>query len=422
MEATTTTLESQIIEQIKAESNFQKEGLAAFTALGIPEKKSEAYKFTPIKSILSKNFDWSTRGEFNAQVNFEDAFYPVENANHLVFLNGVYSHKDSKLQADDNSMTIKAVDLTHEVHAAFGSVADQKNDAFTAWNSANSTAALHIEVSKNKQGTPTFIYHFVDSENQETYAFPRIFVKSNTGSELSIYEKLVVKGDHKAFINSTIEANVDANASLKYTKTQNYPSNIFAVEGIFAKQDTSSRFYTNTFSFSGAVIRNNIVIAIDGENCEGHMNGIYLIDGKTHVDNNTAVDHKAPNTYSNELYKGILKGQSKGVFNGKIYVRPAAQKTNAFQANNNVLLSENATINTKPQLEIWADDVKCSHGCTVGQLDEDAIFYLRARGISKDDAISLVLNAFTKDTLNQVDEELIKENILELIEKGLKNG
>jgi len=422
MEATTTTLESQIIEQINAESDFQKKGLTAFKELGIPEKKSEAYKFTPIKSILSKNFDWTSHGEFKSQINFEKAFYPVENANHLVFLNGIYSEKDSKLTSNENNMTIKAVDLTHEAHAAIGTVADQKHDAFTAWNSANSTTALHIEVSKNKQGTPTFIYQFIDAENQENYVFPRIFVKSNKGSELSIYEKLIVTGDHKIFINSTIEASLEVNASLKYTKTQNYPSNIFAVEGIFAKQETSSRFYTNTFSFSGAVIRNNIVIAIDGENCEGHMNGIYLIDGKTHVDNNTAVDHKAPNTYSNELYKGILKGQSKGVFNGKIYVRPAAQKTNAFQANNNVLLSEKATINTKPQLEIWADDVKCSHGCTVGQLDEDAIFYLRARGIAKDDAISLMLNAFAKDTLNQVDEELIKDNVLELIEKGLKNG
>ncbi|MEP4136102.1 MAG: SufD family Fe-S cluster assembly protein, partial [Cyclobacteriaceae bacterium] len=154
---------------------------------------------------------------------------------------------------------------------------------------------------------------------------------------------------------------------------------------------------------------------IDGENCEGHMNGLYLISGSTHVDNNTTVDHKQPNSFSNELYKGVIDEKARGVFNGKIYVRPDAQKTNAFQSNNNIIMADTATVNSKPQLEIWADDVKCSHGCTTGQLDEDAIFYLRARGISKTRAKALMLNAFAVETLEEIKQDLVKEEIENII-------
>jgi Fe-S cluster assembly protein SufD len=212
---------------------------------------------------------------------------------------------------------------------------------------------------------------------------------------------------------------VQANAELRYTKIQNYLTGTYAVEGIYATQKKDSRFYTNTFSFKAALIRNNIYINVDAENCEAHMNGLYQLGGKTHVDNNTSVDHLKPNCFSNELYKGILDENSRGVFNGKIYVRPEAQKTNAFQSNNNILLSDTATVNTKPQLEIWADDVKCSHGCTTGQLDEEAIFYLRSRGINKKRAKALMLNAFANETLQEVKNDLVTAEIEDIITNKL---
>ena len=155
------------------------------------------------------------------------------------------------------------------------------------------------------------------------------------------------------------------------------------------------------------------------ENCETHMHGLYLLDGTTHVDNHTTVDHKVPNCYSNEVYKGIADGKSIAVFNGKIFVRPNAQQTNAFQANNNILLSDLATIHTKPQLEIWADDVKCSHGCTIGQLDTEALFYLQARGIDRQSARSLLLIAFAEDTLEYVPFDFLKDEIDQLIQSRL---
>ena len=167
------------------------------------------------------------------------------------------------------------------------------------------------------------------------------------------------------------------------------------------------------------MVRNSMTVNIEDENCEAYMFGLFLLDKRSHVDNNTSVDHQKPNTYSNELYKGILDERSTGVFNGKIYVRQEAQKTNAFQANNNILLSNDATLNTKPQLEIWADDVKCSHGCTSGQLDEDAIFYLRARGIDEKSAKGMIINAFAGETMEHLHIDEVKEEVQSLIDQKL---
>ena len=167
------------------------------------------------------------------------------------------------------------------------------------------------------------------------------------------------------------------------------------------------------------MVRNNLQLALDGEGIDSHMYGLYLISKKTLADNHTVVDHRQPNSFSNEFYKGIMDEQAKGVFNGKIYVRPNAQKTNAFQANRNILLGEQATVNTKPQLEIWADDVKCSHGCTSGQLDEEALFYLRTRGVHKDTARAMMLYAFAAELLDTMKNPAIKTYIDSLISERL---
>ncbi|HEY0741827.1 MAG TPA: SufD family Fe-S cluster assembly protein, partial [Chryseosolibacter sp.] len=184
-------------------------------------------------------------------------------------------------------------------------------------------------------------------------------------------------------------------------------------------QKNSSRVNTYTFTLNGKFYRNNLNLILDGEGIESHMYGLYLLNGDTLADNHTVVDHMKPNSFSNELYKGILDDSSKGVFNGKIYVRPQAQKTNAYQNNRNVLLTDSASINTKPQLEIWADDVKCSHGCTTGQIDEEALFYLQSRGINKDTARAMMLYAFAGDVVDHVPNEKMKEYIDALISDRL---
>ena len=184
-------------------------------------------------------------------------------------------------------------------------------------------------------------------------------------------------------------------------------------------QADKSVFTANTVTANGGFVRNNLNIKIDGEYAEANMYGLYIPNGKQHIDNHTVVDHAKPNSNSNELYKGILKGKSTGVFNGKIFVRQDAQKTNAFQSCKNVLLSEDASMNTKPQLEIWADDVKCSHGTTVGQLNDDALFYMQARGISKDSARALLTLAFAQDVIDKFEIVAIKEYLQALIEEKI---
>ncbi|HEY5690038.1 MAG TPA: SufD family Fe-S cluster assembly protein, partial [Cyclobacteriaceae bacterium] len=182
---------------------------------------------------------------------------------------------------------------------------------------------------------------------------------------------------------------------------------------------SSSRVDTFSFTLGGKLIRNNLNIMIDGEGCESHFYGLYLTDGDTLVDNHTVVDHKKPNSFSNELYKGLMDGKSKGVFNGKIFVRPQAQKTNAFQSNRNILLSETSSVNAKPQLEIWADDVKCSHGCTTGQLDTEALFYLQSRGIPKATAKAMLLYAFAGEVIEAIKDEKLRTYIDSIVSERL---
>lgn len=208
-------------------------------------------------------------------------------------------------------------------------------------------------------------------------------------------------------------------AHLDYYKIQDDASKIIQVSNTNIRQLQRSQVNTFTLTLEGQAIRNNLTIAIDGENCESHFHGLYLLKGDTMADNHTVVDHLKPNSFSNEMYKGVMDDLSKGVFNGKIFVRPHAQKTNAFQSNRNILLSDKATVNTKPQLEIWADDVKCSHGCTTGQLNEEAMFYLRTRGIPKDTARAMLLYAFASEVLQHVPNTLLRDYMDGLVSERL---
>ena len=211
------------------------------------------------------------------------------------------------------------------------------------------------------------------------------------------------------------------NSHLTIYKLQNENSETSHISTEQVYQEGDSKFNVNTITMGGELVRNNLNIIIDAMNCETNLNGLYLTEGKQHVDNHTLVDHRKPHCQSNELYKGVMKGQSTGVFNGKVFVRQDAQKTNAFQSNKNILLSDDSSIRSKPELEIYADDVKCSHGSTTGQLDEEGIFYLRSRGISEANAINLLMNAFASDVVNKITSKAFKEKIDALLEERLNN-
>jgi len=239
---------------------------------------------------------------------------------------------------------------------------------------------------------------------------------------LQIVETYATIGSSESFTNQVMEIVVEKEALLEYYKIQNDSAVNNQVSTTHIRQTGKSYSHVVTVSLNGGIIRNNLNLVLEAEYSEGHLYGLYFQGGHTHVDNHTVVDNVTPHCYSNELYKGIIDDKASAVFNGKIFVQPQAQKTNAYQSNKNILLSADASVNTKPQLEIYADDVKCSHGCTIGQLDEDGLFYLRSRGISEKKAQSLLVQAFAIDILEHIKLLPIREYVDGLISHRLESA
>ena len=297
-----------------------------------------------------------------------------------------------------------------------GKKADLKQNIFLALNTLYSQEGLFIEVEENSQieGVFQLLFH---AHGENCFAPFRVFIHVKKGSSFKLIQQFTASGEH-LFSLPIVEYLVEENARISCDKLQMENASSFLLCEDYSIQKRNSTVLLNTFSISGAWVRNNSSFLIEGENCETNLNGAYLLKDLQHLDNHTIVDHIAPHCNSNELYKGILSGKSTGVFNGKVFVRPNAQKISAFQSNANVLLSDDASVNSKPELEIYANDVKCSHGSTTGQLDEDAVFYLRARGLSEKSARSLITQAFIAEVVDKVEQkevrDFIKNKLVEL--------
>ncbi|UII27073.1 Fe-S cluster assembly protein SufD [Fulvivirga maritima] len=419
-------LESRINGESKsAFHGIRKEALESFKTLGLPGKKNEEYKYTPVQRVLKKNFDFNAPAS-QASISVDDikdSYIPGLKTNTLVFINGVYSEEHSNIISKE--IIIKDIKLAlkenkDDIDVYLAKYADYKQDAFVALNTALAENGSFIKLEKNTViEEPIALYFINDANSKQVHAQPRNLFVAGKSSQASFIEVFKTAGEQVSFTNVVTEIVVDENAHIDYFKIQNNDNTAYHVGTTQVWQDRSSYFAAYTFTLSGALVRNNLNITIDGEGCESHMFGLYLLNGNTHVDNHTAVDHRQPNSFSNELYKGIMEDQSHGVFNGKVYVRQAAQKTNAFQSNKNILLSNEAIINTKPQLEIWADDVKCSHGCTTGQLDEEALFYLQSRGVGKERARVLLLYAYAAEILENIKLEPLKDYLEGLVSERL---
>jgi Fe-S cluster assembly protein SufD len=289
-------------------------------------------------------------------------------------------------------------------------------DGIHALNTSFIYGGVFIIINKNEVlENPFYFYHILKTNENHTLAQTRSLIYVEESAKVQLAEAYKTFGPMDSFTNEVMEVVVNDNAVVEYYKLQNDSVNASHVGTTHIRQIGKSYVHTVTVSLNGGVIRNNIDIIMEAAGNEAHMYGLYLIKGRTHVDNHTLVDNTEPNCFSNEFYKGIIDEHATGVFSGKIFVRPDAQKTNAYQSNKNILLSDSATVNTKPQLEIFADDVKCSHGCTVGKLDEEALFYLRTRGISKENAQSMLLQAFASDMVAQIKPESLRKYAEELI-------
>ena len=422
------TIQHQLIQTASAQnlntfSEIRKLGQSFLTENGLPGNKNEEYKHTPVLKMLEKVFDFSAR-EQTKILDIEKYQIHNINAHQLTFVNGEFRNDLSSASETEDGLIISTLSEAKVKHAELiekylGKITPSISDAFTALNNLAFVDGIFIYVGADKKINKPILLQYFNNASAEVIAYARVLIVIETGASISVIENYNAEGSAVHLTNRVLEISVTEKANLDLVQIQNDETDSYQINNTSILQKDNSKVNCTTFTLSGKLVRNNLNLILDGEYCEGHMYGLYLIHGNTLADNHTTVDHKKPNSYSNELYKGLMDDKSKGVFNGKIFVRPDAQKTNAFQSNNNILLSENASVNTKPQLEIWADDVKCSHGCTTGQLDEQALFYLRSRGLSKDKAKAILLMAFVAEVIESVKEESIRKYLQQLVSKRL---
>ena len=395
----------------------KKKAFDSFLSLDFPTIKNEEWKFTNVSKIIKNDFK-STEGSIDDSIVEKLLENGIE-GDKIVLINGIFSKKLSRIsnQVCEIKSLNEAVSNNATIFSKwYNKILPKNPDAFTSLNTAMNKDGVFIYIPKNKTATsPISIHLFQDAQAQHTISHPRNLIYADENSEATVLNFYHTIGTNKSLINEVTEIGVEKDARLNYYKIQNDTIEASQVNTTQVYQAEKSLFKSHTFSLSGELIRNNLNIVLGGEYIESHMNGLYMLEGTTHVDNHTIADHQYPNCESHELYKGVMDEKSNGVFNGKIFVRKDAQKTNAFQSNKNILLSDLAKVNTKPQLEIWADDVSCSHGCTTGQLDEEALFYLMARGISAPKAKALLLNAFAGEVLDRISLPILKEQLESII-------
>jgi Fe-S cluster assembly protein SufD len=369
---------------------IREQAFTAFSAMGIPGTKHEEWKYTRVAGLFNKEFQLPADPLTGTIMTSDlDKFRlpGYAQANELVFVNGFYSFALSRIQSSGLEVIAleEAANNGHrdQVTQWLGDSGHYLKDGINALNTAFVHGAVFIHVAKGQQiEHPLYIYHVTDARSVNILSQPRSLMIIHEQAQVQVVESYSTLGNNESFTNQVMEIIVENAARLEYYKIQNDGSNTNQVSTTHIRQVGKSFIHTVTISLNGGLVRNNLNVILDAKNCEAHLYGLYFQSGQSHIDNHTIVDNIKPNCLSNELYKGILSDSATGVFNGKIFVRQAAQKTNAYQSNKNILLSDSSSVNTKPQLEIFADDVKCTHGCTVGRLNEEGLFYLQSRGIS----------------------------------------
>lgn len=399
---------------------LRSEAMKNFDKLGFPTIRHEEWKYSNVSNLVKQTFDFHTKTDFN-QSDLDKIAMPHLTGNVLYFINGVYNPEISIIATPESKLKVvsfsEAMATQPElIEGYFGKYANYQTDAFTALNTALSNDGVVVQVADNKIVEEPIIIRFIsDARMANVGSQPRNLIVVGKNSQVKIAEAYRTVGDEAAFVNTVTEIVVGESAMVDYYKVQDESDKSYHIGTTQVYQQTKSYFYAATATLNGGFVRNNLNVVLDGEHIESHLFGLYVPNGKQHIDNHTLVDHRKPNCESNELYKGILMDKSTGVFNGKIFVQEDAQKTNAYQNCRNVVTSDEAIMNTKPQLEIWADDVKCSHGTTTGQLNDEAIFYMQSRGIPKKEAIRLQLLAFAQDVVSQIKIDSIREYIEALI-------
>lgn len=413
------SLDGEVMSHIHA---VRKAAIARFAELGFPTTRDEEWKYTdvtplakvPFKPVLGYKLDGLTKRGL-------EQFVPLCGRNlqwnRLVFVNGHFSKDLSSISS--LPLGVKMESLADAMRSDYEMVsqylaryARYDDNAFTALNTAFLQDGVFIYIPNGTViEAPIHLLFLSTGLETEFLTHPRNLIVIGKNSQATIIESHMSLANNTYFSNAVAEIVLGENSVIEYDKLQNESDRSFHIGTTQVHQGRNSNFTSNSVSLGGTLVRNNLTAVLDGEGSECTLNGLYLTTGEQHIDNHTTIDHAKPHCNSHELYKGILTGKSRGVFSGKIIVRKDAQKTDAKQTNKNLVLSDDATIDTKPQLEIFANDVKCTHGATIGQLDEEAIFYIRSRGVALNTARDMLIYAFASDVINRIKVEPIREHL-----------
>ena len=399
----------------------RKDALSNFSRLEFPTIKDEEWKYTSIAPLLKYNFVPSYEKKNISKDFIKSLLFDEMEHSLIVFINGRYSSEHTDLLNLPKGVIVgsfaEEIKKKNDVLLKhFGKYADSNNQIFTALSTAYTDDGAFIYVPSGKiVEEPIHIIFITDSGNEKILTQPRNLFIAEKNSQVTIIEHYFGNDGEIYFTNSVTEIVAEENAIVDHIKLQEESKKAFHIARMEVDQERSSNFSSHLISTGADLTRNDFNAKFNDEGGECTLNGLYMIDGTQLFDAHTLMDHAKPHCNSHEHYKGILDDKSRGVFNGKIIVRQDAQKTNAFQENNSILLSDEALVNTKPQLEIFADDVKCSHGATIGQMDDDAKFYLKSRGIGEEASNSILLHAFASDVITSIKIESIRNYIEKII-------
>ncbi len=381
---------------------LRRESFEEFKKHGLPTRKEEYWKYSDPSIISNIELEFVSSGQY------EDRNYDV------ILVNGKIVKKFKDCQMGDLSEGLRNGILGEDL-------LEKKDKPFLNLNNAFAINGCYLILESTSRQTIR-ILNLITNEGKTQAVYPRCIVLAKRNSETLIFEEFRIMGNGTNFVNSVTDVIVEDGANLEHIIIDDFAKNTYHVANVCVKQCKDSNFVSHNFSMGKKFARRdfNVELNQSGANC--NLFGLYFVDKENHIDHHTTIEHKEANCNSNEHYKGILSGKSTGVFNGRIHVHPDAQKTDAIQKNQNLLLSDDAIIHTKPELEIYADDVKCTHGATVGQLDEKGLFYLRSRGLNRKEAQQILIRAYVNEIIENVSDEKIRSELMELILDRLPKG
>ncbi|MEM0994267.1 MAG: Fe-S cluster assembly protein SufD [Bacteroidota bacterium] len=408
-------------------AHFRRAGFEQFEGADFPTTRDEDWKYTSVKRIVQQKYQEASAPALSEE-SIADFTFPELDAVRLVFVNGIWNKELSNVGTLPAELHIQSVDEALESEENSAWVAEQiaqkggtDKNAFLPMNRAFSDNGIFIKIEKNTTfERPIHLLHLSVPNGEAHMSHPQLFVWAQRSSNLTFIESFQSTSETGNYFNNAAHwIDVADNAQVSYYRLQFESKEAFHINNTIVRQGRDSVFSTYAVDLGGRMVRNNLSTELLASGTETNMYCAYLGDDRQHIDNQTFMDHAMPHCVSNELYKGILTDRARGVFNGKVLVRQDAQKTNAFQQNSSLVLSKTAVMDAKPQLEIYADDVRCSHGATIGQLDEGSIFYLRSRGIPEAKAKNLLQRAFVGEVIEAMKLEAIQERVLAKIEAKL---